>query len=79
MNLVLNIKVNLISSTTFSLSIRSFYSIVLFLSLILSFFSLKDVILSIKKMKNEEKINSNYSDWDILLKMEKNKSHKKII
>ena len=30
-------------------------------------------------MKNEEKINSNYSDWDILLKMEKNKSQKKVI
>ena len=79
MNLVLSIKVNLFASNAFSLSIWSYYSIVLFLSLILSFFSLKDVILSIKKMKNEEKINSNYSDWDILLKMEKNKSHKKII
>ena len=30
-------------------------------------------------MKNEEKINSNYSDWDILLKIEKNKSQKKVI
>ena len=79
MNLVLSIKVNLFASNAFSLSIWAYYSIVLFLSLILSFFSLKDVILSIKKMKNEEKINSNYSVWDILLKMEKNKSHKKII
>ena len=79
MNLVLSIKVNLFASITFSLSIWSYYSIVLFLSLILSYFSLKGVILSIKKMKNEEKINSNYSDWDILLKMEKNKSHKKVI
>ena len=79
MNLELSIKVNLIASNAFSLSINSFFSLVLFLSLILSYFSLKGVILYIKKMKNEEKINSNYSDWDILLKMEKNKSHKKII
>ena len=79
MNLVLSIKVNLFASNAFSLSFRSFFSLVLFLSLILSYFSLKGVILYIKKMKNEEKINSNYSDWDILLKMEKNKSHKKVI
>ena len=71
MNLVLSIKVNLIASNAFSLSINSFFSLILFLS--------KGVILYIKKMKNEEKINSNYSDWGILLKMEKNKWYKKAI